>query len=390
MKNILRPHFLLFLSIFTLGFLSGCSNSGSSGSNSAVNATATNNLVSKYDLNIYPVNKLVCDPLVSTAPNPAINGGLRAALYYLQSGQPRYSDVSDFFANAYKADQTLFLTNLNVPTRNFTEGFSIDDNELVTDDQNNTLLEWFGLHFEANLGLAADQPEGYYQFALLADDGAILQMSTAEGNWQTVVNNDGLHQTQMGCSTQTVYLTHASQIPIQVSYFQGPRYQIALTLMMRLVSDPNSIPAESLCGQSGNYLFFNPDTGSSPQPAYTQLLGDGWTTLEPSNFTLFDKAIYNPCVAGQNPVISNIQVSNVTSTSFEMTWTTDIASSSQVMTQQGSNPSTLTISDNVLRTSHDVIVQSLSANTAYSAQPVSISDSFGKTIGTAQTVQTTP
>jgi hypothetical protein len=356
--------------------------------NSVLSTSSTNPIVSKYDLNMYPVNKLVCDPLTSTAANPAIDGGLKASLSYLQASQPRYSDIGDFFANAYQAEQTIFFTNLNVPTRNFTEGFSIGNNELVTDDQGNALLEWFGLNFQANLGLAADQPEGYYQFALLADDGAIFQVANSEGSWQTIVNDDGEHQTQMACATQTVYLTHASQIPMQVNYFQGPRYQIALVLMMRLVSDPNSIPAESLCGQSGNYLFFNPDNNSSPQPAYNQLLTDGWSTIEPGNFSLFAQAVYNPCVAGQNPVISNVQVSKVTENSFEMTWTTDIPSSSQVLVQQGQNPSTLTTSDNVLRTNHDVIVQDLATNATFSAEPVSISDSFGKTIGASQAVQT--
>ena len=375
----------LLLLLFGAGLLAGCTGGGSGSSSSS---SAPQVKYSSVDLNMYPMNKTVCDPLTSIAPNPAISGGLKADLYYLAQGQTQYNDVESYINYGIHSDQTMFFTDLNVPTRNFTAGFVMQNDELVEDDAGNDLLEWFGIHFESVLQLAPNQPEGLYQFAVLSDDGAIFRVQGGDG-WTTLISDDLTHPTKMGCSTITVNMTHQSTIPMQLDYFQGPRYQIALVLMMRPVSS-STPPAESMCGQNGNYLFFNPDNDSSPEPAYTQIVQDGWAPLTAQNFTLANQAVYNPCAQGQIPVISTVTSTKITANSFELDWTTDIASSSQVIFQApGQAQSSITVADNILSTTHRVTVVGLTANTPYSIQAASISDTFGKATGVNMTVTTT-
>ena len=375
----------LLLTLFAATLLAGCTGSGGSGSSSTSQTQAVK--YSSVDLNMYPMNKVVCDPMASIAPNPAISGGLKADLYYLGQGQTHYNDVESYINYGHHSDQTMFFTDLNVPTRNFTAGFVMQNDELVEDDAGNDLLEWFGLHFESVLHLAPNQPEGLYQFAVLSDDGAVFKIQGGDG-WVNMINDDLTHPTQMGCSTITVNMTHQSAIPMQLDYFQGPRYQIALVLMMRPVSSATP-PAESMCGQNGNYLYFNPDNDSSPQPAYHQLIQDGWAPLTADNFSLENQAVYNPCAQGQIPVISGVTTTKITSTSFELDWTTDIASSSQVIFQApGQAQSSITVADNILSTTHRVTVVGLQVGTAYTVQAASISDTFGKAVSVSSTVTT--
>lgn len=67
-------------------------------------------------------------------------------------------------------------------------------------------------------------PEGDYQIALLADDGAVLQASDTGAGFTTLIDNDGTHPTKMACASRTVHMSRDSRIPIKLDYYQGPRY----------------------------------------------------------------------------------------------------------------------------------------------------------------------
>jgi len=377
-------------------FAVGCqmSNSSSGSNTGTINASpasvpgGTSVALQKaaYDVNIFPINQLVCDPFEGPyTPEPG--GGLQAALYYYSAEPASSGSVESFIANATKSDQNLFFAQVDVPTRNFSTGFSKQDGTFLTDDNGNVLIEWFALRFNSVLQLGLDQPEGLYQFAILSDDGSILQMDNSDGTQSVLINNDGTHPTRMGCSTQKLNLTHESQIPIQLDYYQGPRYQIAAVVMMRL-AQPND-PQDLLCGQEGNYLYFNPDQNSAPEPAYTDLLARGWTVVGPANYVIPSSAGFNPCTVGQPPVISNLQLTALSYSSFQATWTTDIPATSQLdYTNTMNLTETLTTADNYLRTQHSVIVTGLANNTLYSVEAVSISDNYGKTISPPQEVRT--
>jgi hypothetical protein len=102
---------------------------------------------------------------------------------------------------------SIYAPALNLPTRNFIEGFPG-----VTDRSEHFAIDYHGRFWIAKPGL--------YRFALESDDGAKLYIDS-----KTIINNDGIHSptTKIGA----VRLDEGDHT-IRVSYFQGPRYQIAL------------------------------------------------------------------------------------------------------------------------------------------------------------------
>ena len=104
---------------------------------------------------------------------------------------------------------TFATANLNVSVRPYTEGFPTP--------QQQTVLENFAIHFRGKL--AVDTP-GTYMFELLSDDGAKLYI-----NGKLVVDNDGIHGPR---SRQSYVALTAGFHLVEIHYFQGPRFQIAL------------------------------------------------------------------------------------------------------------------------------------------------------------------
>jgi PA14 domain len=104
---------------------------------------------------------------------------------------------------------TIYATSLNIPPQDFRQGFPG-----VT-----TRFEWFAIDYEGRFWV---ETPGEYGFSLSSDDGAILYIDKA-----LVIDNDGLHSVQKGVGA--VPLSHGVH-EIRVSYFQGPRYQVALVL----------------------------------------------------------------------------------------------------------------------------------------------------------------
>jgi hypothetical protein len=129
---------------------------------------------------------------------------------------------------------------------------------------------------------------------VLADDGAIVNVKDSTA-WRALVDSDGTHATRLSVARTPIALHDGSRIPLEVRYFQGPRYHIALQLLWR------EWPADDqwqdpLDGAEGNYLFFNSDYRPSlPQTAYQQLLSRGWRPVPAKNFFLPDQLTTNPC-----------------------------------------------------------------------------------------------
>jgi hypothetical protein len=104
---------------------------------------------------------------------------------------------------------TIYTTALNVPTRDFTQGFPG-----VT-----KRFEWFAIDYTGRFWI---QKPGVYEFNLTSDDGAKLYIDGRES-----IDNDGQHPpvTRQGRTSLSGGIHR-----IRVSYFQGPRYQVALVL----------------------------------------------------------------------------------------------------------------------------------------------------------------
>ena len=129
---------------------------------------------------------------------------------------------------------TFITANLDIPIREYTEGFPTPGKQIV--------VENFAVRFRG--ALAVDTP-GRYTFWLLSDDGSKLYI-----NGVPVIDNDGLHRItrnkgrkNLSANTQVSWhfeghfmdmgkhgsmeLTTGTH-PFEIHYFQGPRYEIAL------------------------------------------------------------------------------------------------------------------------------------------------------------------
>lgn len=220
---------------------------------------------------------VICDPFV-VGGDATCNGGLVGDIFYLNDAHQAAfkamggKTVDYFYANGIQVNALLALKQLFVTTRSFTEGFPSSNGGLILDNNNQTLVEYFAFRLETVLKLDAtlDQP-GWYQFATLSDDGSmVLLKPTGSTTYsQTVVANDGDHATSMGCSNSAIYIDDTSRLPLMVKYYQGPRTQIALTMLWRRVAAMNTAK-DQLCGVGTNDL--------------TGLASRGWRVINPSNF----------------------------------------------------------------------------------------------------------
>jgi PA14 domain len=130
--------------------------------------------------------------------------GLRGLVYLIPEGSlwlPNFRKLKPIGA--------LYTSRLNIPPRNFTEGFPGITNR----------FEWFAIDYTGRFWI--DKP-GNYRFALLSDDGSKLYIDN-----KTVIDNDGGHPPR--ALTATVKLRGGIHI-IRVSYFQGPGAGLALIL----------------------------------------------------------------------------------------------------------------------------------------------------------------
>lgn len=331
--------------------------------------------MSKVDVNANPLDKTVCDPF-GGIPAENLQQGIRASLHYLMNGQAPLNRSSDYVTFARKSDQKLFFADINVPTRMFDQGFATQTKDVLKDDNGTKLIEYFGVKFESIIRLNEGDDEGEYELALLSDDGVTLSAlsGTKENPILTkIIDNDGDHTTQMGCGNTTVRLTRDNALPFVLTYYQGPRYHIANTLLWRKATGAK----DQACGQQGNDHWFDPNT-QAPKKPYTDLLARGWKVVPQSNFYIPKDESYNPCVEGTNPVISDFKVVEVFGDGAQFIYKTDIAATSQIkIINKSTGEVILTNSDNALRTVHRISINGLQAGTTYSAQAVSVSEDLG-------------
>jgi len=342
---------------------------------------------SKVDINANPLDKTVCDPF-EEQPSPSMDQGIKASLHYRIAGMPAMTNSEDYVSFAKKSDQKLFFADMNVPTRMFDAGFTTQANDTLADDSGQRLIEYFGVKFETILKLSANDTEGDYELALLSDDGTTLKVvggTAAAPTYKTVIANEGDHETKFGCASEVIKMTRDSQVPVQVTYFQGPRYHIANVLMWRKASQAGK---DSQCGAKGNEMYFDPSSGA-PKKAYNDLLARGWKVVQKENFFIPKSESYNPCVEGTNPVISNLRATEVLLTGVFLAWNTDIPATSQVkLVNKSTGQVIVTNSDNGLRTNHSVQVMDLQPDTVYTVQAASVSEDLGKSLSAIIEIKT--
>ena len=150
-------------------------------------------------------------PLDSFGTTVAANSGFRGDIYDLEPGTQRLPDFSKL-----RPVGSIYTPYLCVPPRSFDEGFPG-----VTDR-----FEWFAIDYNGRFWVSTP---GKYRFALASDDGSILYI-----DGHKVIQND--HQHPVIEKTNSVKLK-AGVHAIRVSYFQGPRFHVALVLQVAGPSD---------------------------------------------------------------------------------------------------------------------------------------------------------
>lgn len=169
---------------------------------------------------------IICDPFSTPggcgSTPPAT--GLLGNVYYYPNGQ----FVDDYINLGVRLGVRIQLSEVDVPTRSWTAGFSLPTGAQLVDDNNQPLIEWFAMDLKGFIELPGTIPAGDYQFALQADDGAILDIDGV-----TVLSHDGLHATSWKCSPNKVTIAATTKLPVRLRYFQGPRVEIALRLLWR-------------------------------------------------------------------------------------------------------------------------------------------------------------
>jgi outer membrane protein OmpA-like peptidoglycan-associated protein len=132
---------------------------------------------------------------------------LKGALHFFCDTVQEYSQVIE----NQKPEGFIYTKELNVPNRQFTEGFPG-----VTDR-----FEYFGLIYKCMFEIPKP---GLYKWRLTSDDGSILWIDN-----KIVVNNDGVHGEN---STEgEVELTNGNH-SMKVWFFQGPATELGLQLFV--------------------------------------------------------------------------------------------------------------------------------------------------------------
>jgi len=152
-----------------------------------------------------------CYPAAAQETSPAsfgtsvvIPSGLRGLVYYLQPGEWWLPDFS-----RRKPVGVIYTTKLDIPPQDWSYGFPGVTNR----------FEWFAIDYRGRFWISQS---GNYDFSLTSDDGSKLYIDD-----KTVINLDGQHPPQT--EFRSMHLDCGIH-SIRVSYFQGPRYTLALVL----------------------------------------------------------------------------------------------------------------------------------------------------------------
>ena len=154
-------------------------------------------------------------PLPTFGTTVIIPSGITGKIYRIRRNTQRLPDFARL-----KPVGTIYTTSLDVPPQDFKQGFPG-----VT-----KRFEWFAIDYTGRFWI---ETPGLYRFALLSDDGSKLYVDD-----QLVIDNDGQHPPEE--REDAVRLSHGVHT-LRVSYFQGPRFHVALVLRIAPPGGPFEI-----------------------------------------------------------------------------------------------------------------------------------------------------
>jgi hypothetical protein len=146
------------------------------------------------------------EPVPTFGITVVIPSGLHGDVYFIPPDSTRLPNFQRL-----RSLGTIYTTALNIPPQDFQQGFPGMPMR----------FEWFAIDYTGRFWI--DHP-GEYVFSLMSDDGSRLYIDDRE-----IIDNDGLHSPMERLGS--VDLTGGVH-SIRVSYFQGPRFQVALVLQV--------------------------------------------------------------------------------------------------------------------------------------------------------------
>jgi hypothetical protein len=147
---------------------------------------------------------VVGEPLYTFGTTVAANSGFRGEIYHIAPGSQKLPNFAKL-----KPVGAIYTPYLCVPSRSFDEGFPG-----VTER-----FEWFAIDYTGRFWVSSP---GTYRFALSSDDGSILYIDDKK-----IIGNDKQHPV---IEKEGTVKLKTGVHQIRVSYFQGPRFHVALVL----------------------------------------------------------------------------------------------------------------------------------------------------------------
>ena len=152
------------------------------------------------------------EPVYKFGTTVVVPMGLKGQIYHLHSDTQYLPDFRKL-----KRVGSIYTSSLNIPPQSFQAGFPG-----VT-----KRFEWFAIDYTGRFWVARP---GMYRFSLMSDDGSKLYIDD-----ELVIENDGIHaaQEQQGRIDLRIGMHR-----MRVSYFQGPRFEVALVLKVAPPQEP--------------------------------------------------------------------------------------------------------------------------------------------------------
>jgi hypothetical protein len=133
-----------------------------------------------------------------------LSAGLTGEIYAIKENSKKLPDFKKL-----KPIGTIYTYSLAIPARDFNEGFPGLPER----------LEWFAIDYTGRFWI---ETPGSYRFILTSDDGSRLYIDE-----KRVIDNDGTHPPE---TVSGVVNLKSGTHSLRVSYFQGPRFHVALML----------------------------------------------------------------------------------------------------------------------------------------------------------------
>ncbi len=155
------------------------------------------------------------EPMVRFGTTVVIPDGLRGQIYHIKRDSEQLPNFRKL-----KPVGTVYTTSLDVQPQSFDQGFPGVSKR----------FEWFAIDYTGKLWI---QTPGVYRFLLMSDDGSKLYLDD-----RAIIDNDGVHPPQERYG-EVALATGIHRI--EVAYFQGPRFGVALSLRVAPPGEPMRI-----------------------------------------------------------------------------------------------------------------------------------------------------